>query len=131
MHLFEGLAGFLAGGLHSELGTEDIAQLGSIAIPTSRHLLLVIVVVGGGEEGPEYQLGHIHFLLAVHLYRDTATVVADTDQVLFTGEWCIYMYIGVACGGVWCAVWHLVVRSGMWWCVVCSVAFGGAEWHVN
>lgn len=81
-YLLECLARFLAGSLHSKLCAEYVAELGTVAVPASGHLLLLIVVVGGGEECPEYQLWDIHLLHCMHLYRDTPPSIPYTDQVL-------------------------------------------------
>ena len=84
-YLLVHLPRLLAGRLHSEGCAEDVAQLGSEAVPPARHLLLLVVVVGGGEQRAKDELWDVHLLRAVHLYGNTTAIVPDADQVLLTG----------------------------------------------
>ena len=83
-NLLKCFAGFLAGSLHCELCTEDVTQLCSISISTSRDFLLVIVVIRGGQKCPKYQFRDIHLFSRMHLNRNATPTIPNTDQVLFT-----------------------------------------------
>ncbi len=75
---------FTAGRLHRELAAEDVTELGSVAISSSRHLPLFVVVVGRGQQRTEDQLGDVHLLRGMHLDRNAAAIVPHTDEVVFS-----------------------------------------------
>lgn len=54
----------------SELGGEDVGELGAKTVSTSCHFLLGVVVVAGGEQMAEDEFRDIHVVRGVHLDGD-------------------------------------------------------------
>ena len=71
------------GSFHCELGAEDIAELGSIAIPPTRHFLLLVIEVGGSEQVTKDHCGHIHLLILVLHHRDPRPIVPNRNLIVF------------------------------------------------